>query len=404
MFAMRVLAFNVAFPLFAKERGFDSSQTGLMLGAVAISLFVFGAPLTILNSRGYGRSVLLIAPIIAASGIAIILLAPSNLLAPALLGCLLAGMASNAFWIMGDPLLASTTAAEHRPQVFAIKFSLLTAGFAVGGLIGGWVPEVLSLAGASNTGMYAGALMVVMLLDLSQALCYWRIPAESPVITASVPTRHDRAPRFTGKAFWAVMLLMLVPEMGMATGYNSVRPYMSLFFDERFGLSAGATGTAVSIMQLSGGIGALLIPSFATRIGPLRAMGLLRLLGGSMIIGAVGIAALPLVLFFFFVHYSVVDGTGATFISEAMERLPAVQRTTFAAVSAGAWSVFSAMATSASGFLQDATGGFGAAFGLGSIAYFVSAAWLFMVFPRLPALIDYRGAETGSRIPADASS
>ena len=116
-------------------------------------------------------------PVVAACGIAIILLAPSTVIAPALFGCLLAGMSSNVFWIMGDPLLASATRSEHRSHVFAIKFALLTVGFAVGGLIGGWIPEILSLAGASNTGMYAGALIVVIFLDLAQSVCYWRIPS-----------------------------------------------------------------------------------------------------------------------------------------------------------------------------------------------------------------------------------
>ena len=181
--------------------------------------------------------------------------------------------------------------------------------------------------------------------------------------------------------------------MGMATGYNAVRPYMSLFFDETFGMSAGATGTAVSIMQLAGGVGALLIPSLARRVGSIPTMAALRLLGGVMIIGAVGAAALPLVFFFFFVHYSVIDGTSATYISEAMERVPVVQRTTFSAVAAGIWSLFSAMATSISGYLQDATGGFGAAFGMAAVAFFISACWLYFVFPRLPGLIDH-GSQT----------
>lgn len=387
---MRVLVFNVAFPLFAKERGFDASQTGLMLAAMAISLFLFGGPLTILNARGHNRSVLLVGPAIAAFGIALVLIAPADLFVLGLLGCLLAGMASNVFWVMGDPLLASATPPRLRPQVFAIKFALLTAGFAAGGLIGGWVPQILSILGASNTGMYAGALMVVIVLDLSQAVCYRQIPAESVTRGNAKSSVHDRPPRFTGRAFWVIMLLMLVPEMGMATGYNSVRPYMSLFFDEKFGLSAGATGTAVSIMQLAGGLGALLIPSLALRIGAAPTMAALRMLGGAMIFAAVGATALPLVFLCFFVHYSVVDGTSATYVSEVMERLPPVQRTTFATVSASTWSLFSAFATSISGYLQDATGGFGAAFGLGGAALFASALWMMFVFPRIPSLIDNR--------------
>ncbi|MBX3070230.1 MAG: MFS transporter [Thermomicrobiales bacterium] len=385
IFASRVLTFNVAFPLYAKARGFDSSQTGLMLAAVAISLFIFGAPLTILNTRGHGRKLFIAGPLTAALGITVILLTPGSLLPLMLAGCLLAGMDSNVFWTMGDPLLAGSTAREHRAQVFALKFALLTCGFALGGLIGGWVPEFLSLAGVSDTGMYAGALVVVLGLHLAQSWCYWRMPIEHPEQAAATLRTESDIPRFTGLAFWGVMLLMLVPEMGMSSGYAATRPYLSLFFDERFGLSPGATGTALSIMQLMGGVGALLIPSIARAHGSLRTMGGLRMLGGAMIAGAIGAPVVPVAILCLFVHYSVVDGTGATFVNEVMERLPAVQRTTFAAVSAGSWSLFSALSTSASGYLQDVSG-FGAAFGLGAGAYFVSAAWLFFVYPRLPLL------------------
>lgn len=385
VFAMRVLTFNVAFPLYAKAQGFNASETGLMLGAVAISLFLFGAPLTILNGRGHGRSLFIAGPLIAAAGVVIILFSPGSLLAPVLFGCLLAGMDSNVFWTMSDPLLAGSTAREHRAQVYALKFALLTMGFAIGGLIGGWVPEFLSLAGASNTMMYAGALVVVLALYLAQSFCYWRMPLEHP--EQAVASSHDEhhEPRFTGLTFWGIMILMLVPEMAMAIGYASIRPYLSLFFDERFGLSAGATGTALGVMQVIGGVGALLIPTLARAHGSLVTMGVLRFTGGLVIFGALGTAAVPVVLLCFFVHYSVVDGTGATYVNESMDRVPSVQRTTFSAVNAGVWSLFSALATSASGYLQDVSG-FGVAFGLGGAAYFLSAAWLLLAFPHLPLL------------------
>jgi hypothetical protein len=96
----------------------------------------------------------------------------------------------------------------------------------------------------------------------------------------------------------------------------------------------------------------------------------------------------------FFVHYSIVDGTEATFVNDVMSRMPTSQRTIYSAVAAAVWSVFSAIAASTSGYLQDLTGGFGAAFGMGVIAYFVSAAWLLLVLPRIPSL--FAKTDTGS--------
>ena len=44
------------FPLYAKAKGFDSGQIGLLLGAVAFSLFIFGIPITRLGASGYSRA------------------------------------------------------------------------------------------------------------------------------------------------------------------------------------------------------------------------------------------------------------------------------------------------------------------------------------------------------------
>ena len=160
LFAARILAFNVAFPLYAKAKGFDSSQIGLLLAAVAISLFIFGLPITRFGAGHRARRTLIAGPLIAAVGILVIIASPGDAFAPAVAGCLLAGMASNVFWVLGDPILAGVVPPEHRPRVFALKFSILTAGFAVGGLLGGWVAAVLltehsslsSLAEADFTG------------------------------------------------------------------------------------------------------------------------------------------------------------------------------------------------------------------------------------------------------------
>ncbi len=386
-FAIRILAFSVSFPLYAKAKGFDSGQIGLLLGAVAFSLFIFGIPVTKLGASGYSRQLLLIGPLIGAAGIAIVLATPPDLFILTVFGCLLVGMSSNVFWVLGDPILARSVAERSRAHIFAFKFAILTVGFGIGGLLGGWVPAILERTGRSEEAAFAGALILVLLLDLVQTFCYWHIPKSAVRPRGSRIEHSTDDGRPVGRVVWVIFVLMLVPEFGMAIGYNSVRPYLSLFFDETYGLAAGKTGTLIGVMQLVGGFGALLIPSLAAKHGRIPTAAALRVVGGTAIALALGAASLPIVVAMFFLHFSVTDGTGATFVTEAMTRLPDTRRTAFAGLAAMTWSLASAIAASVSGFLQGATDGFTAAFLFGVFGYFFSAAWLFLAYPRIPSLL-----------------
>src|SRR5262249_57721641 len=95
---------------------------------------------TVLGARGRCGWLLMAGPLFGAIGQVIILAAPSSAFALTFLGTLLSGMVSTMFWILGDPLLAATTPASRRAHVFALKFSLVTGGMALGGGLGGWVP------------------------------------------------------------------------------------------------------------------------------------------------------------------------------------------------------------------------------------------------------------------------
>jgi cyanate permease len=185
--------------------------------------------------------------------------------------------------------------------------------------------------------------------------------------------------------------------MGMATAYQAIRPFLSLFFDETYGLAPGKTGSIIGVMQLIGGFSALLIPGIAIRLGNVTTMALLRFVGGLMVLLIVGLSALPIVLFCLLAHYSVVDGTEATFVTEAMRRLPHSWRTTFAGLAAMLWSLCSALVASISGYLQDQTGGFDASFALGAAALITSACWLRFAYHRIPDLMT---AETRARTDA----
>jgi predicted MFS family arabinose efflux permease len=379
--------FSVAFPLFASDRGYDARQIGWLVGAASLSLFIFGVPITTLGSRGHARSLLVAGTLVSAAGQLMLLATTGTSFALSFAGALLSGMVSATFWILGDPLLAATTPSHRRAHVFALKFSLVTAGFAIGGGLGGWIPAALVKAtGLGRSEALAATMLVVAALDLAQALVYGTVP--------DMPQRQPHRPgasRLASRSLtldrrvWAVLFLLATPEIGMALGHNSIRPFLALYFQDRHNLSSGAIGTTMFILALAGGVGALFVPGFAGRLGNLRTIGMFRLIGAALIVLCFsGVGAL-VVIALMLGYYAIVDGTEATFVTEAMERLPAEQRTPFSGLYAMLWSAASFFAAALSGRLQD-DAGFGAAFSIGVVGYLLSVAWIIGVFPRLPTI------------------
>jgi MFS family permease len=406
LYAVRFLMFAVAFPLFAKARGFDSGDIGWLVGGASISLFVFGVPVTFLGARGHTRALLMAGPLLGAVGQVIILAAPSGAFALTFLGTLLSGMVSTMFWILGDPLLAATTPASRRAHVFALKFSLVTGGMALGGGLGGWIPAGLqSVFGVSEEKALAATMAAVAILDCAQIVAYAAMPAAAvPRPVRRVSTKAVGVRDRPTRSAWPMLLLLAMPEAGMAVGHNSIRPFLSVFFEEQHGLSTGVIGTIMAGLALAGGVGALFLPGIAHRIGNLRTIALFRGIAATAVLlcfSGVGVGAVVGLLF---VYYAVADGTEATFITEAMERVPADLRTPFSGLYAMLWSAASFIAAAASGAIQGRPGGgFGAAFGLGVAGYAFSIAWIVVVYPRLPHLTGHMGKSPLETISPESS-
>lgn len=389
-YALRMMMFLVAFPLFAKTRGFDSSEIGWLVGAVSLSLFVFGIPVTALGTRGHTQLLLRSGPVLSAVGLGVILLAPDQSFWLTFAGCLLAGMSGTMFWILGDPLLASTTPTSRRGHVYALKFALFTAGMSIGGGLGGWIPAGLQTGlGFPVASALAGTLVAGIVIDLAQAVIYSSIDrgvmprATTPGIRSGTVDSTQRTPRM----MWLLLILMAMPEAGMATGHNSIRPFLALFFEEEQGLTPGAIGTIMAIFALGGGVGSLFLPEIAKRIGNLNTVRIFRAIAAGTVafcFAGVGVAA---VIGLLFVYYAIADGTEATFITEGMERVPVTHRPVFSGFYAMIWSIASFIAAAASGALQTSNGGFAAAFGLGVAGYFFSILWITLIYPRIPNLV-----------------
>lgn len=390
IYLIRALAFTVAFPLYAKEKGYNPGEIGLFLAASQFSLCLLGVPITFLGGRGFARRVLTVTPAFAATGLAIILFAPEGSTLLMAFAALLAGAGGASFWVLGDPLLAQTTPVGERSHVYALKFFVLTMAVSLGGGLGGWIPGFLEgVANLSALSALTTSLVIFAMFDIVQIGLFSRIPPyESRAPRIRPPASHEATPKRAWLP-WAVMLAFAVPEIGMSLGHNSIRPFLSLFFTEEHNFSPSSTGTALAILGLLSGVGALAAPRVSARFGNLPAIAILRVLGAlTILIWFAGMGLAP-ILALMVVYYVAMDGTEAIFIAESMNRMPASRRTWFSGIYAMAWSIASSFASLLSGAIQERNDGrFGAAFAVGAFGYVFSVLWLLVVIPRLPVIRD----------------
>jgi len=380
LYASRLGATILLLPLLANARGYAGGEIGILISAASLPLLVFSLPVTRLARRGWHRHLLALAPLLAGAGLSLVALLPPGQLAATAVAAFLSGLGGAAFWSLGDPILAGTTPPGRRTHVFALKFFIWISGMAVGGVLGGWLPALIGRFGFEPAAAFAGAMLVVVALDLSQAVAFWSLPLprERP--------RSKTAGAVAAGAPWLSIFALVVPEIFVAIGFGSVKPYLSLFLVEGQGFSTSATGSVLALAAAAGGAGALALPGIIGRVGSVPALVACRLLGGAVIaLWFLGLGA-PLLVLLICLYWAVIDGSEGPYVAAALERLPAADRSSFSALYALLWSLGSAGAAFVGGRIQEATSGFAVAFGVGIAGYLVCGAWVGLVFPRLPPL------------------
>ncbi len=376
-FIARSVGFAFVFPLFAKENGISNSEYGLIYSVGSLNMVLAIAPILALSRRGWDRRLIRGGPLVALLGMVVVLLAPGMPIGVWILGALLCGTAGSTFWVLSDPLLAEATEPAHRSRIYALKFLLFTVGSSIGILFAGLVPDALTLIPAISQNVAFGLTLALLAsLDLMQTYLFRLSPNRAGIVRGSTPKLQR--PAMLAIAGFAVT------EVGFAFGYNSIRPFLSLFFTDRHDLTSGQAGLIVGSMALVGGVGALVMPVLAIRVGNENTIGFFRVIGAIAIAAFFVQAGLPLVIAMMLVYYGVIDGTESIYISEIMSRLPPELRDVMAGMNALLWSLVAAVATLTSGWIQDQPwGGFGMAFAIGVAGYVISAVWTLLAFPRI---------------------
>lgn len=256
-----ISGWNLFFNLYILERGFSREFLGLLNSLPALAGLFFGLSLGRLADRiGYRFSMLLG---LALSTIAMLIQVSASSPIVIIIVALINGIAGTLFIVSQAPLVMHLADDEEtRTMLFSLNYGLQTIAGAVGNLFAGQLPALFGrwLGVSANSALAYRSVLIASVLASSLAIVpLWGIREHS--------AGRERTAGKGLSAIGAQMVRMALPNVLIGFGAAILIPYMNVFFVERFGLSARWLGVLFAMASLWIGLGSLIAPRLAVRLG-----------------------------------------------------------------------------------------------------------------------------------------
>ncbi|MBI1854975.1 MAG: MFS transporter [Chloroflexi bacterium] len=259
------------FNFYMLESGFTRDFLGLVNSMPSAAGLIFGIFIGRISDR-IGRKASILIGITMAS---VFMVAQITFRQPAIIAAaaFLTGVFNMLFIVSQAPLMVKLSNAENRTMLFSLNYGLQTIAGAVGSLFAGQLPAIFGTmfrVDAHSATAYQAVLISSVLLGTVSLIPIWMMdePRSMPEANPLRPGPSNGAPRNKlSSSLVALTAKMTVPQILIGLGAAILIPYMNVFFKDRFAVSDSTLGTLFSLSALLIGIGNLLGPRLATRLG-----------------------------------------------------------------------------------------------------------------------------------------
>ncbi|MCA6214046.1 MFS transporter [Thermococcus bergensis] len=164
-------------------------------------------------------------------------------------------------------LLSEEVDEKQRHHAFSISFGIGTILNALGVLIAGFAPDFLvETLGITNEVAYR--------LVISLAVLQFALVIPILLIIKDVPVKN---PRINWRKELVVKILKFsLPSAMIGLGAGITIPYMSLYFNLRFGQTLAVISGVFFAQQLVMGVGSFVLPKLVDKIGPVKTISLFQ--------------------------------------------------------------------------------------------------------------------------------
>jgi MFS family permease len=373
--------FRLLFNFYVLSLGYDEALLGKLITTSQFTGLVLSLPMGYLVDLGGRKTALVLRSALLSLAVAVMALWPSVGIFYAMNA--LFGVSRALSAVAMAPFLMENSGEEERTYLFSMSSGLRMGSIFVGSWVGGYLPTWI--AGLQNleptsSDAYGGALFTIAVLAVVGLIPLMML---RPVQIKGVKERLQGdgfAPFKYAREHPKLLSRLLLPSLIISIGAGLFMPFMNVFFRVVHHQSDQVIGTLFAWGSLAMGIGLLIAPPIADRIGKIK-----------LVLATQGLAIpFMMVLGFaptfwmsaaaYYVRLTLMNMSNPIYQTFVMERVDAGARATVASLVSMVWSFGRALSPSISGALQVEYGfgpPFAAAISLYAIA--VSLYWVFFL-------------------------
>jgi MFS family permease len=367
--------FGLLFNFFVLSLGYDEALLGKFITTSSMAALLLALPMGYVVDLWGRKQALILQSALLASAVAVMALWPSVFIFYMM--NVIFGLAMSLGSVATGPFLMENSGEEERTYLFSFSMGLQMASMFAGNWVGGYLPTWISgwqLVDPESSTAYAGALLVVSLIGILGLVPLFFIRAKP---TGDVrenifaPIAFARKnPRLLGKLFFPLLVI--------SVGAGLFVPFLNVFFRAVHNQSDPVIGSLMAWGSLAMGIGLLIAPPLADRLGKLRLVVITQGLSIPFMIMLGFVPVFAISAMAYYARMALMNMSNPIYQNYVLEQVDPSSRATVASLYTMTWSVGRSFSPSISGSLQVAYG-FGPPFAI-AIALYAFAVFLYWLF------------------------
>jgi MFS family permease len=367
--------YRLLFNFYALSLGYNEALLGNLVTVSSLTALLAALPMGYLSDIIGRKASLVLSGIMLATSISVIVFWQGMFVLYAM--NVLSGLAQSLAAVTNAPFLMENSGDQERTYLFSFSMGLQMAMASLGNWIGGylptWVAQIKSVSPTSSTA-YAGALLVIAVVVGVGVI---------PLLLLTRPAlkRSERsvfAPLSYAAKQPVLLTKLILPMLITSIGAGMIMPFMNVFFRQVYHQPDPVIGTLFAWGSLAMGVGLLIAPPLAERMGKIQLVVVTQALSIPFLI-ILGFAPLFwMSALAYYVRLALMNMSSPVYQTFVMERVEPSARATVASLISMAWNFGWAFSPSISGWLQ-VNYGFGPPF-LGTILLYTISIFLYWAF------------------------
>ncbi|CDN43352.1 hypothetical protein BN871_CV_00140 [Paenibacillus sp. P22] len=267
--------YSLVYNLYVKALGYEPTMVGQIVGMTALASALILIPAGLANDRFGPKRMISIgaAAVVAALVLRAWLPGAGGLTGSAFAGGIAQAIVSATIL----PFMANNSTARQRIHLFSFNMALVMAANVVGNLAGGFITDLLQLAGMGEVlslrltlligaGIAGAGLIPVLMFGKEEEAASASMGGVGQPPSPVKGVRLKAAMKEHRSSFYAIGAFTLLSLLSSMAG-GMVVPYLNVYFEDRFEASKSVIGLVVALGQGATAVAYLLGPAIARRMG-----------------------------------------------------------------------------------------------------------------------------------------